>query len=278
MPNKAFLEITNACNLACSFCHGTKRPIRYISREEFTRAATELRTFADYLYFHLMGEPLLHPDLPEFFEIAGQLGFKVIITTNGTLLPKKTELLLSAPSLFKVSVSLHSYEANSLKITPEEYLDGCFDFCDRASAQGIVSVMRLWNIGGEDSLNTQILDRMHARFPGEWRTIFSGYKLRHKLFLEWGEKFEWPDPEAEFYGDTHTCHGLRDQVGVLSDGTVVPCCLDADGVIALGNLFETPLSGILSSKRASRMRKAFEKRIVTEPLCQRCGFAHMKNF
>ena len=278
MPNKAFLEITNACNLACSFCHGTKRPIRYINREEFTRAATELRTFADYLYFHLMGEPLLHPDLPEFFEIAGQLGFKVILTTNGTLLPKKTDLLLSAPSLFKVSVSLHSYEANTLSITPEQYLDGCFDFCERASAQGIVSVMRLWNIGGEETLNSRILDRMHARFPEEWRTIFSGYKLRHKLFLEWGEKFEWPDPEAQFYGDTHTCHGLRDQVGVLSDGTVVPCCLDADGVIALGNLFETPLSEILSCKRASRMRKAFEKRIATEPLCQRCGFAHMKNF
>ncbi len=277
MPNKAFLEITNACNLSCSFCHGTKRPIRYISREEFTRAATELRGFADYLYFHLMGEPLLHPDLPAFFEIAGGLGFKVILTTNGTLLKKRTDVLLSAPSLFKVSVSLHSYEANTLSITPEQYLDECFDFCERASAKGIVSVMRLWNIGGEDSLNAQILDRMHARFPEEWRTIFSGYKIRHKLFLEWGEKFEWPDPEADYCGDSHTCFGLVDQIGVLSDGTVVPCCLDADGVIALGNLFETPLSDILSCKRAVRMRRAFAKRSITEPLCQRCGFAHMKN-
>jgi radical SAM protein with 4Fe4S-binding SPASM domain len=138
--------------------------------------------------------------------------------------------------------------------------------------------MRLWNIGGEDTLNAQILDRMHARFPEEWRTIFSGYKLRHKLFLEWGEKFEWPDPEADYCGDTHTCHGLRDQFGVLSNGTVVPCCLDADGVIALGNLFETPLSEILSCKRAANMRSAFDRHRVTEPLCQRCGYAHMKNF
>ncbi len=277
MPNKAFLEITNACNLSCSFCHGTKRPIRYISREEFTRAAAELRSFADYLYFHLMGEPLLHPDLPAFLEIAGGLGFKVILTTNGTLLKKRTDVLLNAPALFKVSVSLHSYEANTLSISPEQYLDDCFDFCERASAQGIVSVMRLWNIGGEDTLNSQILTRMHARFPEEWREIFSGYKLRHKLFLEWGEKFEWPDPEAEYCGDSHTCFGLVDQIGVLSDGTVVPCCLDADGVIALGNLFETPLSEILSCKRAVRMRRAFAKRCITEPLCQRCGFAHMKN-
>lgn len=280
MPNKAFLEITNACNLACSFCHGTRRPIRYLTRDEFERAAAELRTFADYLYFHLMGEPLLHPDLAEFFDIAHRLGFKVILTTNGTLLRKKTDVLLAAKSLFKVSVSLHSFEANTVNAALEQYLDECFDFCAQASAQGIISVMRLWNIGGENTLNQQIIDRMHGYFDAardtEWTSIYSGYKIREKVFLEWGERFDWPDTEAEFFGDRLSCYGLRDQVGVLSDGTVVPCCLDADGAVRLGNIFTTPLAEILSSERAVSLKRSFETRHVTEPLCQRCGYAHKK--
>ncbi len=279
MPKKAFLEITNACNLACSFCHGTRRPVKFLTVPEFEHAAGELRGFADYLYFHLMGEPLLHPDLAAFFEIAHRLGHRVILTTNGTLLREKTDVLLAAKSLFKVSVSLHSFEANDITIPQERYLDECFDFCDRASAAGIVSVMRLWNLGGDENRqNGAILARMHERFPTEWREIFSGYKLRDRLFLEWGQRFEWPDTEAESYGEVLTCRGLHDQVGVLSDGTVVPCCLDADGAVNLGNLFETPLEEILSGKRAMELKRAFDRHHVTEPLCQRCGYVHTKKY
>lgn len=282
MPNKAFLEITNACNLACSFCHGTKRKIRYISRNEFERAAKELRTFADYLYFHVMGEPLLHPELAEFLDIAGQLGFRVILTTNGTLLSKRSDILLASGALHKVSISLHSYEVNAADYTLEQYLHDCFTFCAQAAERGIISVMRLWNLGGANDLNPRILRMMHEFFDGEstkeWKQIYSGYKIREKVFLEWGEKFDWPDTDAGYLGSSHSCYGLRDQVGVLSDGTVVPCCLDADGAIALGNLFTTPLAEILASPRASALRKSFETKRISEKLCQRCGYAYGKQY
>lgn len=273
MLKKAYLEITNACNLRCSFCHGTKREIKFLSAEEFTLAAKKLRGITEYLYFHLMGEPLLHPMLPDFFRIAGELGFKVILTTNGTLLPQKAALLLEAASLHKVSISLHCYEANDIGISLEEYLRGCFDFCAKASAQGIIAVMRLWNIGGEDTLNRTILNEMHAAFPGEWVQTRSGYRLQDKVFLEWGERFEWPDPEAEYVGSKHTCYGLRDQIGVLSNGTIVPCCLDAEGNIPLGNIFTDDLHDVLASPRASALKQSFENRNITEELCLRCGFA-----
>jgi radical SAM protein with 4Fe4S-binding SPASM domain len=282
VPTKAFLEITNACNLACDFCHGTKREIKYLTVEEFTRAATEARKFADYLYFHLMGEPLLHPKLAEFFEIAGNLGFKVVLTTNGTLLDRRRDVLLNAKCLHKVSISLHSYEANQAGQSVDEYLDNCFRFCRDAADRGIVAVMRLWNLGGKNSLNEMIIAKMHAFFDespdAQWREIFSGYKLKDRLFLEWGEKFDWPDENADEVSDSHSCHGLRDQIGILSDGTVVPCCLDADGAINLGNIFDQPLEEILSSKRVENMRKAFDRKVVTERLCRRCGYAHMKKF
>ncbi|MBQ8641527.1 MAG: radical SAM protein [Clostridia bacterium] len=282
MPNKAFLEITNACNLSCSFCHGTKRPIRYISRDEFEKAAAELRSFADYLYFHLMGEPLLHPDLAVFLAIAKQLAFRVILTTNGTLLPQKTDILLNAPALHKISISLHSFEANNSRYGIDEYLTGCFRFCEQAAEQGKIAVMRLWNLGGAQAENQYILHRMHEYFDTQdsdgWKTIYSGYKIREKIFLEWGEKFDWPDTEAAPVSSSHFCYGLRDQIGVLSDGTVVPCCLDADGAVPLGNLFAASLAEILNSPRAVALRKAFETRQITEPLCRRCGYAGMKQY
>ena len=273
MLKKAYLEITNECNLACTFCHGTKRAVRYLTREEFTHAARELRKHSDYIYFHLMGEPLLHPLLGEFLEIAESLGFRVIITTNGTLLREKGDVLLSSPALHKVSISLHAYEANCLDMSLSEYLGGCFDFCKKASGCGVISVMRLWNIGGEDSENGTILEKMKNFFPNDWQDVRKGYRLSDKIFLEWGDKFDWPDEDAEICSDCHSCYGLRDQVGVLSDGTVVPGCLDADGVIALGNIFSESLSDILEKPRATALRRSFETRKIKEPLCLRCGFA-----
>ncbi len=276
MPNKAFFEITNACNLKCSFCHGTKRKIKYLTISEFRRGAEQLKGFADYLYFHLMGEPLLHPLLGDFFDIANELGFKVILTTNGTLLDKKKDILLSAKALHKISISLHCYEANDIGISIDEYLKSCFDFCRESADRGIISVMRLWNEGGADTLNEKILNEMHTYFPDEWKEIYSGYKLCDKVFLEWGQKFDWPDVDAEYAGDTHSCYGLRDQIGVLSDGSVVPCCLDAEGRINLGNIFETDLDEILNSPRAKSLKESFEKRKITEVLCKHCGYAKMR--
>ncbi|MBQ3527848.1 MAG: SPASM domain-containing protein [Clostridia bacterium] len=278
MLKKAYLEITNACNLSCSFCHGTKRDIKYLTEAEFKAAAEKIRPHCSYLYFHLMGEPLLHPSLSRFFEIANDLGFKVIITTNGTLLKKREDILLSSPALHKVSISLHAYEANQMGISIESYLSDCFDFCRRASERGIISVMRLWNLGGLDEKNAYILDKIKAAFTDEWKEVYSGYKLSDKVFLEWGEKFDWPDIDGEELGCDHTCYGLRDQIGVLSNGTVVPCCLDADGAVPLGNIFESDLSDILSGERATALKTSLERRRVTEELCKRCPYARQKKY
>lgn len=276
MPNKAYLEITNICNLSCPFCHGTKRTPKFITKEEFVSAAEKLRPFADYLYYHLMGEPLLHPLLPEFLKIAKDMGYKSIITTNGTLLRENGDALLETDSLHKVSISLHSFEVNVLNITLEEYLKSCFDFCRTAARKGVYVVMRLWNQGGEESLNAQILELMHKHFPGDWEVRYSGYRVADRIFLEWGEKFLWPDMEEQDFGGNHSCYGLRDQVGVLCDGTVVPCCLDSEGTINLGNIFEQSIEDILFSPRAIALKRSFEQRNITEALCRRCGYAAVK--
>ena len=271
MLQKAYLEITNVCNLNCSFCPGTRRARRFLSVEEFRLLAGKLRRHTDYLYFHLLGEPLLHPELGALLRIAGELGFACMITTNGSLLPERGELLLAAERLRKVSISLQSFEANPGGEL-EDYLSGCLDFARKAAEKGVFCELRLWNRGGLETLNPAIRERLEACFPLPWEKSRNGWKLAKRIWLDPGERFDWPDLDAPDRGERCFCYGLRNQIGVLCDGTVVPCCLDHEGDIPLGNLFTQELDEILASPRARAIYEGFSQRRAVEELCRRCGY------
>ena len=134
-------------------------------------------------------------------------------------------------------------------------------------------VYRLWNQGGESAQNDAILKTMREFFPGDWVESPRGIRIGQRVFLEYGDKFDWPDLSAEDGGEAVFCYGLRDQIGVLCDGTLVPCCLDHDGDIALGNLFEQDLEEILETPRAKAIYEGFRKRKAMEELCRKCGYA-----
>ena len=269
--SRVYLEITNICNRACSFCHGTSRELRRMSVEEFERAASALVPMTDYLYFHLMGEPTTHPELPELIRIANGLGFKCAVTTNGTLLRDRGEALIEA-GVYKVNISVHSFEEGEgdgrLK-----YLSEIADFADKASCRGVLTVLRLWNSERDGGANGGIVDFLRERLPGEWKSGARGARIRHKLHLEYGERFDWPDMGAEDGGERVFCYGLCDHFGVLCDGTVVPCCLDSEGSLALGNIFSEPIEKILSSERAVKISEGFKRSFAHEELCRKCGYA-----
>ena len=268
---KIYLEISNICNLNCAFCPGTTRPLHAMNEAEFSIALHKLRPWTDYLYFHLMGEPLCHPQLERFLELANDAGFRVIITTNGTLLRAKSQILLHSPAVHKVNVSLHAFEANDLNVPFSQYLHDCFSFGQTASGNKIVCY-RLWNQGAETK-NHEILDAMHNYFPGNWVEESHGTRIDNGIYLEYGERFDWPDLSCPEGSDRGFCYGLRDQLGILCDGTVVPCCLDHNGDLALGNLFQQEMEEILNSPRATAIYEGFSKRIIAESLCRRCGYA-----
>lgn len=273
MIDKIYLEITNVCNLDCSFCHKTKREKRLMTEEEFDLLTNKLRGKTKYLYFHLMGEPTLHPLLPRFIEAAKAKGFLPILTTNGSLLSQKGDTLLESTP-YKVSISLHAPEANA-GFADESYLSSCISFAKKAAEKECIIALRLWNLGS-DADNSEIIAKLHEEFPGEWAPVRrgNGERMAHKIFLEWGDRFKWPD-EADGEEKREAgvfCYALRDQAGVLVDGTVVPCCLDADGCIPLGNLFEEELDDILASDRARAIYDGFSRRVAVEELCKTCGF------
>ena len=269
--SRVYVEITNICNMNCSFCHGHSRSPRRMCPEDFSRILEQLTGQTQYIYYHLMGEPLTHPELPQFLEMATQRGFRSIITTNGTLLKQRGPALIAAAP-HRISISLHSFEGEADGVF-EKYLEDVAAFSEEAVNAGILMVLRLWNRGHDQGKNQKILDFLQKRLPGSWEENTRGYRIRDRFFLEWGDRFLWPDREAPVYGDDVFCYGLKDHFGILVDGTVVPCCLDSDGVIALGNIFREDIGEILASPRAEAMRRGFQCRNASEELCRRCGYA-----
>ncbi len=250
-----------------------------MSAREFDAAAKKLDGKADNIFLHVMGEPLLHPELGEILKILDGMehDVSVKITTNGTLLRERLPALLGSKRLKTLCISLHSFEANSGGEL-NGYISNCLDAALRIGESGKFAVLRLWNDGGLDSLNPAILGRIKERFPEEgWEVTRRGMRVARHIFLEFGDKFNWPESgeslrEYEVFEPLETdCHGLLTQFAILADGTAVPCCLDRNGDIPLGNIFHQTVEEILSSPRAKKMRDGMASHSISERLCATCG-------
>ena len=242
-----------------------------MSFDEFDLITTKLVKQTEYLYYHVMGEPTSHPQLAKFIKTASKKGFKSAITTNGSLLHKVGDNLIES-GVYKVNISVHSFE-NGTQEEYENYLLQCFDFAQKASNAGVLVILRLWNKGGNEKFNIDIESKLMQRFPFEWKRSERGARIQNKLHLEYGDKFDWPDMSANDMGSKVFCYGLRDHFAILCDGTVVPCCLDHEGDIPLGNIFDSDIDKILGCGRAETIKCGFNNRTATEELCRKCGYA-----
>ena len=271
MYRKVYVEITNTCNRSCSFCPGTTRKPGRMDQAQFAHILQQLQGVTKYLYFHVLGEPLTHPELTTFIHMAKDAGYHVTITTNGTLLESRGQALMDA-GVYKVNLSVHSFEDG----THEDYLaymNQCMAFADQASKAGVIVVLRLWNQGFDNGRNEDIEALLKAYFGDDWHYGNRGITIQPNLYLEYDQRFSWPDLEAEEHGDEVFCYGLKDQFGILCDGTVIPCCLDREGAIALGNIFKQNIEAILRTDRANNMVNGFRNRKAVEELCRKCGYA-----
>lgn len=281
---KVYIEITNICNLSCDFCPKTSRTLKRNTKEDFAHILQAVKPYTDHIYLHLMGEPTTHPHLREYLDMSAAEGLKVNLTTNGTLIHKVHDELIGAKALRQINISLHSFEVNDPQVKIEDYIRGITHFVNEANKQSdIICSLRLWNMDSEtlkakNSLNAYIMQMLEEQLGldfsiSEALQEKNGIKLKKNVYLNMAEKFEWPDGTKEDSQEEVFCYGLRDQIGIHVDGTVVPCCLDSEGHIALGNVFKEDLHEIINSKRAKRLYDGFSSRRAVEPLCQRCGYA-----
>ncbi len=280
---KVYVEITSICNLACSFCPQTKRQAKFMDLNTFNNILDQIKPHTNHIYLHVKGEPLLHPKLDQLLDAADTKGFKVNMTTNGTLIEKARHRILGKPAVRQMNFSLHSFDGHEGSEDREGYLYRIIDFVREAVKQDIIVSFRLWNLTEDNMTNLQkqrnreTLDILEHEFGLDFKieekvVPGSGVKIAKNIYLNQDHEFEWPSLAAEEDDGKGFCHGLRSQAGVLVDGTVIPCCLDGEGVINLGNINATPFSEIVESKRANDLFYGFSRREAVEELCRKCGY------
>lgn len=271
---KIYIEITNICNMSCSFCPKTDRPGAYLSLENFRHILEKIKSYTEYIYLHVKGEPLLHKDIHEFIALAESFGMKVNITSNGTILNYD---ILQLPALRQFNFSLHSFEKGDGP-SKTEYIGSILNYTLEAKKHGKISSLRLWNmIDGkidEDTARTVkiISDFYNLEINIDDKILKKGIKLSDKIYLNFEERFEWPNLNNNYRNERGFCYGLNSHIAILVDGTVVPCCLDDNGLMALGNIFKNDLEYILNDSRAVAIAEGFKKRLCAEELCKSCSF------
>lgn len=281
---KIYIETTNICNLSCNFCPKTSRKLGFMSIENFKEIINKIDGYTNHIYLHLMGEPFLNKNLKDFLQISKEANINVNITSNGTLINNVKEILINSKAVRQINISLHSFEANDNDVDFYEYINNVLDFIKEANEKTeIICALRLWNIDTEElkannELNFKIIKLIEDKLNLEFSLLEKlkekrGIKLKERIYLNMAEKFSWPDSSISLISEEVFCHGLRDQIGILLDGTVVPCCLDSEGNIALGNIFNQNLDEIINSKRAKDIYDGFSRRHAVEDLCKRCGYA-----
>lgn len=276
---KIYIEITNVCNLHCAFCPETKKEKKSLNVEEFESVIKKVCDYTDLVCFHVKGEPLLNQNLERFLDICEKYGLKVNITTNGLLIEKWIEVFKKAKALRQLNISLHSVEQNK-NIDEDKYLKYVFESVEEIrKVSNVIISYRLWNINSleNNKMNKKILSEIekfyHIKKIDKRAKKEKFIELDENIFLNQDYKFTWPDITSKNINEKGKCYGLRNQLGILSDGTIVPCCLDSNGDISLGNIFEIDsLEEVINSERAKSMVEGFKKYELKENLCKTCGF------
>ncbi|MFF2887401.1 radical SAM/SPASM domain-containing protein [Paenibacillus sp. NPDC057967] len=281
---KFYIETTSICNLSCTFCPPTQRAKGFLSVEDYSRTLDQVKPFTDYIYFHVKGEPLLHPKIDQLLDIAHEKGFKVNITTNGTLIAKNKAKLLGKPALRQINFSLHSFDGHPGSQDKVGYLADILAFVKEAQeTSNVIISYRLWNLDMDNDVNKQreknreLLSMIEEAYSLDYyiEERFkpgTGVKIANRIYLNQDPEFKWPDLKEEEDDGKGFCYALRNQAGVLIDGTVIPCCLDGEGVINLGNIHEKPFAEIMDGERATNLYDGFSRREAVEELCRKCGY------
>jgi radical SAM protein with 4Fe4S-binding SPASM domain len=236
----------------------------------FEKAARESLPLADQVYLHVMGEPLLHPDIARIIEFCASITLPVAVTTNGTLLAEKGEILL-AQSVRQVNISLHAHDTQYIaeKILP-------FVFRALDVRPDLYINLRLWDLDSFDDRSSEpVVQLLENNFNVTITRSASpdrkGQILRGRVYLHRDTVFAWPG-SADTEETEGFCRGLGTHCAILADGTVVPCCLDREGTLALGSIARERLRDIISSPRAAAMKAGFDAGKLVEEQCRRCLF------
>ena len=248
----------------------------------FESVVAQAKAYTRDVACHVVGDPLTLPNLDEYLDILDRYGMKALLTSSGYFLKKQPYQTLFHPSVKQINISLNSYNKNDSSLTLEQYLDPVLKLCHEKIKQKneLFINLRIWNLDeilSERNYNKKIFFALSEFFKRKLdideimtekpKTI----RLDRKVLLHFDNYFEWPALSNPYYGDG-TCQGLDSHIAILASGKVVPCCLDCDGVIELGDLHHQTLYDIIKSERSQAIIEGFREGRAVEKLCRHCSY------
>lgn len=279
---RIYIELTNVCGLSCSFCPTKELPNKQMDLEFFESVIQQASKYTKEIACHVVGDPLTQPNLHEYLDIIHKYGLKAMLTTSGYFLKKHSYDTLFHPCVKQINISLNSFNKNDTSLTFEQYIMPVLNLCNEKlrREEELFINLRVWNLDemmSERAFNETLFSKLSSSFEVELGldTIYherpKSIRLASKILVHFDNYFEWPSLKNENYGHG-TCQGLQSHIAILASGKVVPCCLDCDGVIELGDLHENSLEAILASERTVNMLEGFKEGEAVEELCQKCSY------
>jgi len=284
---RIYIELTNVCGLKCSFCPTKELPSEQMDPDFFESIVIQAKSYTKEIACHVMGDPLTLSNLSEYLDIIHRHGLKALLTTSGYFLKKHHYDTLFHPCVKQINISLNSFNKNDTALTFQQYITPVLDLCKAKLERdvGLFINLRIWNLDemmSERSFNETLFSKLTHAFDVvlDLDTIYrerqKSIRLADKVLVHFDNYFEWPSLKNRNYGHG-TCQGLQSHIAVLVSGKVVPCCLDSDGVIELGDLHKESLDHIVSNTRAAYMIEGFKEGKAVEELCQKCSYKERFN-
>lgn len=278
-----YIEITNICGLQCSFCPPKINPTHTMSLDFFEEIVKQIKPYTKLVALHVLGDPLVVKNLEKYLDVIEKYNLKAMITTTGYYLQRNLFPILSHKAIKQINFSLNSYNKNAMKQTFEDYIDPIIEFCKYKVQKNIPSFinLRLWNLdahNSEEKFNQKVFEILYENFGVkiDQSNVKQSIRLDNKVLLQFDQYFIWPSLENQIVGNGY-CHGLSSQIAILSNGVVVPCCLDCDGHINLGNLHTQTLNQILNNQKSQNIIEGFKNNLAIELLCQKCSYKERFN-
>jgi radical SAM protein with 4Fe4S-binding SPASM domain len=279
---RIYIELTNVCGLSCSFCPTKELPTKVMELEFFESIILQAQRYTKEIACHVVGDPLTLSNLGQYLDIIEKYGLKAMLTTSGYFLKKHTFDTLFHTCVKQINISLNSFNKNDTSLTLDQYIAPILTLCEakQEREEELFINLRVWNLDemmSERSFNQRLFQKLSETFdiPLVLEEIYKerpkSIRLAPKILVHFDSYFEWPSLQNQYYGDG-TCQGLQSHIAVLASGKVVPCCLDCDGVIELGDLHQNTLEEILNTKRTKDMIEGFKEDKAVEELCQKCSY------
>lgn len=312
---EAFLEITSRCNFRCRFCvhPQMRRPKMDMDANDAKRLIGQIaESFAiDHLSLHLYGEPLLHDRVNELARYATQNRLNVNLTTNGAMLTKTKLKAFLDDNVWRIVLSIQHDEKDfgtrraGKRWTAQSYFGHIaklvqffIDYKSRhADCPTRLEIHYLLTgdikpgvqLIENDADVAKVLNWWGKRLPDHFKPESnpnpiedqeSGYRIqfgrdayiRFKPAISFGNAVGEAAPDQ---CDNGYCFFPDSVLCILSDGNLVPCCIDFEGEMKMGNALESDIVTVWNGSRAREIRAAFERGEAPTDRCRQClGGSH----